>query len=169
MAECYRVLKPGRWLCLCYHDASEQRWTIVQNLMAEAGFVADASARAGVIDTGQKSFNQFMADKATKRDLVVNFRKPRPGEVRPAAEPAAFEPLARRVIVEYLTEHPGATKDRVYDALIGRLVGRGQLQPHDFDALLRSVAQEERAVDAVGPEGAGRWTAKDPSKNNLYN
>ena len=46
MAECYRVLKPGRWLSLCYHDASGQRWTIVQNLMAEAGFVSDASAVA---------------------------------------------------------------------------------------------------------------------------
>ena len=98
-----------------------------------------------------------MADKATKRDLVISFRKPRPGEVRPVVEPSAFEPLARQVIVEYLTAHPGATKDRVYDALIGRLVGRGQLQPHDFEALLRSVADEERTADVVGPEAAGRW------------
>ena len=26
MAECYRVLKPGRWLSLCYHDTSEGTW-----------------------------------------------------------------------------------------------------------------------------------------------
>ena len=28
MAECYRVLKPGRWLSLCYHDTSEGTWAL---------------------------------------------------------------------------------------------------------------------------------------------
>ena len=37
MAECYRVLKPGRWLSLCYHDTSEGTWAVVQDLMAEVG------------------------------------------------------------------------------------------------------------------------------------
>src|SRR5262249_15526440 len=31
MAECYRVLKPGRWLSLCYHDSSEGTWALVQD------------------------------------------------------------------------------------------------------------------------------------------
>ena len=39
MAECYRVLKPGRWLSLCYHDTSEGTWALVQDIMAEAGFI----------------------------------------------------------------------------------------------------------------------------------
>ena len=39
MAECYRVLKPGRWLSLCYHDTAEGTWELVQDLMAEVGFV----------------------------------------------------------------------------------------------------------------------------------
>ena len=40
MAECYRVLKPGRWLSLCYHDTSEGTWQLVQDIMAEVGFIA---------------------------------------------------------------------------------------------------------------------------------
>ena len=28
MSECYRVLKPGRWLSLCYHDTSEGTWQL---------------------------------------------------------------------------------------------------------------------------------------------
>ena len=33
MEECYRVLKPGRWLSLCYHDTSEGTWALVQDIM----------------------------------------------------------------------------------------------------------------------------------------
>jgi hypothetical protein len=82
MAECYRVLKPGRWLSLCYHDTSTGTWALIQDVMAEVGFVVDKSDEALFIDTGQKSFNQLTADKVTKRDLVINFRKPKLGEVR---------------------------------------------------------------------------------------
>ncbi|MEQ8187754.1 MAG: DNA methyltransferase, partial [Candidatus Eremiobacterota bacterium] len=81
MKECYRVLKPGRWLSLCYHDTSEGTWSLIQDIMAEAGFVADRSDSALFIDTGQKSYNQLTADKVTKRDLVINFRKPKPSEI----------------------------------------------------------------------------------------
>jgi DNA modification methylase len=35
MTECYRVLKPGLWLFLCYHDASECSWALVQDIMAK--------------------------------------------------------------------------------------------------------------------------------------
>ena len=41
MAECFRVLKPGRWLSLCYHDTSEGTWALIQDIMAEVGFVVD--------------------------------------------------------------------------------------------------------------------------------
>jgi len=84
MAECYRVLKPGRCISLCYHDTSEGTWALVQDIMAEAGFIVEKSNAALYIDTGQKSYNQLVADKVNKRDLVINFRKPKPGEVTAA-------------------------------------------------------------------------------------
>jgi len=80
LSECFRVLKPGRWLSLCYHDTSEGTWALVQDIMAEVGFVLDKTDSALFIDTGQKSYNQLTADKSTKRDLVLNFRKPKAGE-----------------------------------------------------------------------------------------
>ena len=39
MAECYRTLKPDRWISLCYHDTSEGTWQLVQDIMAEIGFI----------------------------------------------------------------------------------------------------------------------------------
>jgi hypothetical protein len=66
MAECYRVLKPGRWLTLCFHD-EEGTWELVQDFMAEVGFIVDKTDSALFIDTGQKSYNQLTADKARNR------------------------------------------------------------------------------------------------------
>ena len=55
MSECYRVLKPGRWLSLCYHDTSEGTWALVQDIMAEVGFVLDRTDFSLSIETSQKS------------------------------------------------------------------------------------------------------------------
>jgi hypothetical protein len=179
MAECYRVLKPGHWLSLCYHDTSEGTWALIQDIMAEAGFVLDKAESALFIETLQKSYNQKNADKVTKRDLVLNFRKPKPGEWRvtqvfiPAnVDIPTFNELARQVIRDFLSAHSGATKDRIYDALVSSMVRKGQMEAHDFDALLRSVADEVQqpvkkdlfqnaAPDLFGSHVQSRWYLKE--------
>jgi hypothetical protein len=173
MAECYRVLKPGHWLSLCYHDTAEGTWTLVQDIMAEVGFIPDRSDSALFIDTGQKSYNQLTADKVTKRDLVINFRKPRPGEAAGAMlitgdeDTATFGEKARAIIRDTLLAHPGATKDRVYDELVSRMVRAGQMQAHNFDVLLAQVAEPARDVGAHGraplpePHEIVRWYLRE--------
>lgn len=147
MAECYRVLKPGRWLSLCYHDTSEGTWEMVQDIMAEVGFIPDASDRALFIDTGQKSYNQLTADKVNKRDLVINFRKPRPGETERLIidendDGTTFAQKVHAIIRDYLLTHPGSSKDYIYDEVVSRMVRRGQMEAHNFDELLKHVAEE---------------------------
>jgi DNA modification methylase len=178
MAECYRVLKPGRWLTLCFHD-EEGTWELVQDFMAEVGFIVDKMDSALFIDAGQKSYNQITADKARKRDLVLNFRKPKPGEWRVAqifipanVDIATFQELARRVITDFLTTEPGATKDRIYDALVSCMVSKGQMEAHDFESLLLSVAEEvqqpakedlfrNKEPDLWGSHVQSRWYLKE--------
>lgn len=150
MSECYRVLKPGRWLSLCYHDTSEGTWHLVQDLMTEVGFLPEQLEEALYIDTEQKSFNQYTADKATKRDLVINFRKPRPGELSGVVlsgdeDAATFTEKAHAILTEALEKHPGSPVDRLYDELVSRMVRRGQFERHNFDVLLRGVAEDPRA------------------------
>ncbi|MBA7666424.1 hypothetical protein ES703_74505 [subsurface metagenome] len=65
MAEWHRVLKPGRWISLCYHDTSEGTWQLVQDIMTEIGFIPETSDHALYIDTAQKTYNQLMAEKVT--------------------------------------------------------------------------------------------------------
>src|SRR5208283_985960 len=35
---CYRALKPGRWMCVCYHDTAEGTWRRVQDSLVDIGF-----------------------------------------------------------------------------------------------------------------------------------
>lgn len=167
ISECYRVLKPGRCVSLCYHDTSEGTWALIQDLMAESGFIPENIDSAIYIDTGQKSYNQKVADKVNKRDLLVNFRKPKPGEAaseekitdRDLEDFFTFKEKVSNIVRDYLTAHPGSTKDRIYDEVVSRMVRKGEMEPHKFDDILSLVA------DAVHPEGearsAARWYLKE--------
>ncbi len=147
MRECFRVLKPGRWISLCYHDTSEGTWQILQDIMAEAGFLSEKTENTLFIDAGQKSYNQTTAEKVTKRDLVINFRKPRVGEIAGKIailgdeDAATFSEKARAILTEALEAHPGSSADRLYDELVSRMVRRGEFQRHNFDEILRMVAE----------------------------
>ncbi|MDT4896822.1 MAG: hypothetical protein QOH25_1899 [Acidobacteriota bacterium] len=177
MGECYRILKPGRWLSLCYHDTSEGTWALIQDIMAEVGFLVDKSESALFISAKQKSYNQLNADKVSKRDLVINFRKPRPGEVAPHVSftgeetDATFNEKVRAIVGEYLAAHPGSTKDRIYDEVVSRMVRAGSMEPHNFDELLAQVADgvseparknlfETADPDLFGTHEVTRWYSK---------
>ena len=153
MSECYRVLKPSHWISLCYHDTSEGTWHLVQDMMTEVGFIPEQLETTLYIDTPAKTVNQYFADKVTRRDLVINFRKPRPDELITQLtlfgdeDAATFTEKACAILSEALETHPGSPADRLYDELVSRMVRKGEFERHDFDQLLRSVAEE---VD-------GRW------------
>src|SRR5262249_42583776 len=109
LTECYRVLKPGRCMSLCYHDTSEGTWALIQDLIAEVGFITEQTESALYIDTRTKTTNQYFADKVNKRDLVINFRKPRPGEAAATVmisgdeDELTFGEKVRAIIRDYLT------------------------------------------------------------------
>jgi len=147
MAECFRVLKPGRWISLCYHDTSEGTWALIQDIMAEVGFIADKSDSALFIDTNQKTYVQLTADKVNKRDLVINFHKPKPNEVTSQIaitgneDKSTFNEKVHIIIRDYLNMYPGSTKDRIYDELVSKMVRKGLMEAHNFDELLSQIAE----------------------------
>ncbi len=76
------------------------------------------------------------------------------------------------IIREYVATHPGATKDRIYDEVVSRMVRSGQMQAHDFDELLSQVAEEVRQPvkkdlfeneppDLFGTHEVSRWYLKE--------
>jgi len=133
--------------------------------MAEVGFVVGETDRALYIDTGGNTYNQRVADKVTKRDLVINFRKPKLGEVTPTIaitgdeDETTFNDKVRQIIRDYVGANPGGTKDRIYDEVVSRMVRSGQMEAHDFNELLGQVAEEAKIESRKN--GGGRWYLKE--------
>src|SRR5207253_2962682 len=122
-----------RWLSLCYHDTSEGTWTVVQDLMAETGFLVEHSDAALFIDTGQKSSNQYTADKVNKRDLVINFRKPRPEE------------LSAPITITGDEDEAESSKEDAAAVKIGELIRRTLKRQPELDGVHYSDLFEEFA------------------------
>jgi len=164
-AEIYRVLKPGRWLSLCYHDTSEGTWEDVKDIASEVGFIPDEADSAVTIGTAESRIHIAKREGIIKRDIVVNFRKPKLGETKSiiaitgSEDKMTFNEKVRQIICDYLDTSPGSTKDRVYDEVVSRMVRSGQMEAHDFNELLGQVAQEAKIES--GKNGGGRWYLKE--------
>ena len=71
--EIYRVLKPGKWLTLVFHNSKNVVWRSIQEALCQAGFiVADVRAAA----RGQGSYKQMTSAIAIQTDLLVSAYKP---------------------------------------------------------------------------------------------
>ena len=140
MEEAYRLLKPGRWMSLCYHDTSEGTWQRLQDILIDVGFEL---SEVGVLNPEQKSFNQIVSDKVIKVDLILNCRKPKKGEaVVYTKEELPIEKRVTDLIVSCLLQNPGLTKDKIWNKVVAKLVSKGEMKKHDFEALLQKVATE---------------------------
>jgi len=74
--ECYRVLKPGRWMTVEFHNSKNAVWNAIQEALQAAGFVI---ADVRTLDREQGSFNQVTAAGAVKQDLIISCYKPNGG------------------------------------------------------------------------------------------
>lgn len=72
--ECYRVLKPNRWMTVEFHNSKASVWNAIQGSITRAGFII---AQVAVLDKQQGSFKQVTSGGAVKNDLVINAYKPK--------------------------------------------------------------------------------------------
>ena len=70
-----RVLKPGRWITVVFHNSKNAVWTAIQEAMLAAGFVV---ADVRTMDKQQGSYRQ-VTSTAVKQDLVISAYKPNDG------------------------------------------------------------------------------------------
>ena len=73
--EYHRVLKPGRWMTVVFHNSRNAVWNSIQEAMVAAGFVV---ADVRTLDKKQGSFRQ-VTSTAVKQDLVISAYKPNGG------------------------------------------------------------------------------------------
>lgn len=74
--EYYRVLKPGRWMTVVFHNSQNRIWNAIQEAIMRAGFVI---ADVRTLDKQQGTFKQVTSTTAVKQDLVISAYKPNDG------------------------------------------------------------------------------------------
>lgn len=102
-AEDWRVLKPGRWMTVEFHNSSNAVWNAIQEAIQRAGFVV---ADVRVLDKQQGTFKQMTTAGAVKQDLVISAYKPRAGFEQKFAIEAGTEAGAWDFVREHLGQLP---------------------------------------------------------------
>lgn len=101
--ESYRILKPGRWMTVEFHNSSNSVWNAIQEALLKAGFVV---ADVRTLDKKQGSFKQVTTTSAVKQDLVISAYKPKDSFKRRFLEQAGSEEAVWDFIRQHLEKLP---------------------------------------------------------------
>jgi len=143
MTECfreyYRVLKPGRWMTVEFHNSKNSVWNAIQEALQVAGFVI---ADVRTLDKQQGSFKQVTSANAVKQDLVISCYKPNGGLEQRFQQEAGTEEgvwdfvrthlkylpvyIAKDEMLEIVVERQ---KYLLYDRMVAYHVRRGVIIP----------------------------------------
>ncbi len=104
LVEYYRVLKPGRWITVEFHNSKNAVWNSIQEALGRAGFII---ADVRTLDKKQGSFNQVKgASQAIKQDLVISAYKPKDNFRRVFNNQAGTEETAWAFVRQHLENIP---------------------------------------------------------------
>ena len=71
--EYYRVLKPGRWMVVEFHNSSNAIWSAIQQALETAGFVV---ASVAILDKVHSTLHQDHKAAAVDKDLAITVYRP---------------------------------------------------------------------------------------------
>ena len=138
-AEIYRVLRPGRWLTVEFHNSQNAIWIALQQALERAGFIV---ADVRILDKKHGSIKQVQTQGAVKQDLAISAYRPvqdLEGAVKIAqgSDEAAWMFVREHLLhVPRVLEVDGAleviaerTKHRLFDRMVAFHVQRGMGVP----------------------------------------
>ena len=76
LKECFRVLRPGRWLTIEFHNSKNVVWTAIHEAVESAGFVV---ADVRTLDKKKGTTKQLTFANTVKQDLIISAYKPNGG------------------------------------------------------------------------------------------
>jgi 16S rRNA G966 N2-methylase RsmD len=103
--EYYRVLKPGRWMTVEFHNSQNAVWNAIQESLQRSGFII---ADVRTLDKQQSSFKQVTTASAVKQDLVISAYKPKDSFKRDFTSGAGSEETAWAFVRQHLENLPVA-------------------------------------------------------------
>ena len=150
--EFFRILKPGRWMTVEFHNSKNVVWNAIQESLQRAGFVV---ADVRVLDKQIKTHTQRTAAGSVNKDLVIT-------AYRPSHELEAHFKLdagTQEGVWEFVREHlrrlpvlvklegkavvvPERQKYLLYDRMLAFHVERGVFIPLDAAEFYRGLTQK---------------------------
>ncbi len=101
--EYFRVLKPGRWITIEFHNSQNSVWSAIQLAIESSGFIV---ADVHVLNKKQLSFNAINRAGAINQDLVISAYKPTDGLVRKFEIGAGTEDVVWDFVRAHLNQLP---------------------------------------------------------------
>jgi len=99
LKEIQRVLKPGHWLTLVFHNSSAQVWAALQTAIADSGFVV---ASIQTLDKRHGTFKQFVSENAVGYDLMIHCVKGSSAQPITVLAPSHSETELKRQVNAFL-------------------------------------------------------------------
>lgn len=148
--EIYRVMKPGRWMTMVFHNSEGRVWQAIQEGLAEAGFVI---GMIGTFDKKQRSFKQVTSSGAVGYDVVVNCYKPK-ATVKNGIEGKTTEEAIIGFLADKLRELPLSQCDErtarmLHSKTIGFFMQQNKpLEKLSFEDFKNILKENFREIDA---------------------
>lgn len=101
--EYYRVLKPGRWITIEFHNSKNAVWNAIQEALGLTGFVV---ANIETIDKQKGTTKQLSFASAVKQDLVISAYKPKESFIREFEQHAGDPEMAWEFVRQHLQNVP---------------------------------------------------------------
>ena len=103
-SEYFRILKPGRWITVEFHNSKNSVWNAIQSALSMAGFIV---ADVRTLDKKHSSYNQVNAmSQAIKQDLVISAYKPKESFMTEFMNSAGDESTAWAFTRQHLSNLP---------------------------------------------------------------
>ena len=164
--ECYRILKPGRWMTIEFGNTQANVWNELQKMILKAGF---AIKEVSMLDKKQGSFKVVTTDIAVKRDLVVSAYKPTKDEQNLTTKPDVSDEIysnSVQNINEYLEEYlsklpvkrhrngklqadPERSMSVIYKRMVAMYVKNGQLVPMSMTEFSEYLKKNYRVINRM--------------------
>lgn len=103
-SEMHRVLKPGHWASVVFHNSDDEVWQAIQTAAEEAGFTL---VFAGGIDKSKRSMRGYIGERNGENiadgDVVLNLRKPK--EAGPLITSRSLPHGFEEIVLDALGQH----------------------------------------------------------------
>jgi SAM-dependent methyltransferase len=121
--ECYRVLKPGKYMSFTFHTRHVKFWKIVIDAVLASGFeLRDVIWQAQAVSSGTQGINRR---NTLAGDFVYTFQKPKDPNNRLQLPDTEGETLTVQLMTKLLRKQAFVSTPEFYEQLIPLIVKRG--------------------------------------------